>query len=111
MRGFRVTGRASAGAFSATAYVDRQNDSQHRLPPRCAVHECRFFYLERHVLEEAHQKPDRKGNRDGRQDQNERPDRVLQSQHMYNAREWDEYERWRHQVSREDDDTELFRAR
>lgn len=27
MRGFRVTGRATAGAFSATAYLDRQNDA------------------------------------------------------------------------------------
>jgi hypothetical protein len=27
MRGFRVTGRASAGGFSASAYVDRQNDT------------------------------------------------------------------------------------
>ena len=26
-RGFRITGRASAGGFSATAYVDRQNDT------------------------------------------------------------------------------------
>lgn len=27
MRGFRVTGRASAGGFSASAYIDRQNDA------------------------------------------------------------------------------------
>jgi hypothetical protein len=27
MRGYRLTGRASAGAFSATAYVDRQDDT------------------------------------------------------------------------------------
>src|ERR671919_252944 len=74
---------------------DGQDDPVDRLQPRAAVDERRVLELLRNRLEEPHEEPGRKRDREGRVHEDERPQRVLQVEVGDDPRERQEEERRR----------------
>src|SRR5713226_465678 len=85
---------------------DREDDAHERAEPRAAVDERRVLELLRNRLEEAHQEPHGERNREGRVDEDQRPESVLEVQPRDNARERQEEQGRRHEVGEKDRDAQ-----
>src|SRR5918995_2884184 len=83
---------------------DRQDDQEERLQSRRPVDQRRVLELLRNGLEEAHEEPCRERHREGRVDEDQRPERVLEVELRDEPREREEEQRRRDQVDEEDGD-------
>src|SRR5688500_2008628 len=76
---------------------DRKDDQEERLQSRRPVDQRRVLELLRNGLEEAHEEPRRKGHREGRVDEDERPEGVLEIELRDQPRKREEEQRRRDQ--------------
>ena len=83
---------------------DRDDELQKGLEPGQPVHHRGVLQLGRDRLEEPHEQPGRKRDREARIDDDDRPQRVLEIEPRDDARQGDEEKRRRHQISQEDRD-------
>src|SRR5215204_2813786 len=83
---------------------DRKDDQEERLQSRRSVDQRRVLELLRDGLEEAHQEPRRKGHREGRVDEDQRPEGVLEVELRDQPRKREEEQRRRDQIDEEDGD-------
>src|SRR5688500_5823018 len=83
---------------------DRKDDQEERLQARRSVDQRRVLELLRDGLEEAHQEPRREGHREGRVDEDQRPERVLEVELRDQPRKREEEQCRRDQVDEEDGD-------
>src|SRR3712207_4200811 len=77
---------------------DWKDDAEERAQPRGAVDEGGVLHLTRDRLEEAHQEPGRKRDRERRVDEDQRAKAVLQPHLRDHARERQEEQRRRYEV-------------
>src|SRR5919199_3454698 len=75
-----------------------QDDAQQHAQSVAAIDERGFLQLERDALEVAHQQPGTERQRDGRVDEDERPDGVRQANAGHHLEERDEQQRLGHKV-------------
>src|SRR6266446_8198952 len=73
-----------------------------------AVHHSRVFQLLGNGLEETHEKPDGKGNREGGVDENERPQGILQAEEGHDSGKRDEEQGGRNEIGEKDADAEAL---
>src|SRR3954454_3031348 len=85
---------------------DREHDPHERPEPGATVDQRRVLELLRDRFEEPHQQPDRKRDREGRVDEDQRPEPVLEADLRDHARQGQKEECRRHQIRQEDRDAE-----
>ena len=79
-----------------------KDDQEERLQPGRTVHQRRLLELLRDRLEEAHQEPRRERDREGRVDDDQRPERVLEVELGDEPRQRKEEQRGRNEVHEKD---------